>query len=90
MKTTRKSERGIVHIIFIVVGLIVLGVVGYLGWKAFMTKTASNPSTTSNVVVDNTCINTYHDANLCHFASHSTSLDKVAYNATLKMTDNQG
>lgn len=90
MSKTRDNEQGIIHILFIVIAVVILGALGYLGWRAYSTHQASNPPTTSNTAVNNACLTSYHDTNLCNFAAHSTSLDKLAYNATLKITNPQG
>ncbi len=95
MKKIANSERGIAHLLLLLVIIVVVGVVGVVGWTVSK-KSKATPSTgdTANATtksnVNATCIASYHDANLCHFAANSTSLDKISYTANLTLTDPQG
>src|SRR5580704_17820444 len=98
----RWDERGFAHILLVVIGVVVIAGVGVVGWKVASTnKSTTKSSSTSNttakgsssssgtsVAADASCLAQYHDANICHFASNSTSFEKTAYTATLTLVQN--
>ena len=89
------DERGIAHVLLMFLGVVVIAGVAFAGYKVANKKTdnstntstssnsSSSSSTGSSTSVEATCLAAYHDANLCHFASNSSSFDKTAYTATL-------
>jgi outer membrane lipoprotein-sorting protein len=92
-----KDEQGVAHLLLIVLAVIVIAGVGVTAWrvtashKATPTKTSTAATTTSSsTAVSSTanasCLATYHDANLCKFASNSTDFDKTSYTATITGT----
>lgn len=90
LRKTAVDERGVAHVIAIVLVAVILVAGGYALYKIHASKTAktSTPSTTTSAAADSSCVATYHDATLCHFASNSTSLAKLSYKGTI--TENQG
>jgi hypothetical protein len=102
MKSIKRDEQGITHLLVVVLIVLVVAVVGFTGYEVVSkNKSNSNSSssgsssstsgsgTASSSTVAASCLATYHDANLCHFAAYS-DMSKVAYKATLKTTDPQG
>lgn len=86
---TQKREEGIVHLfVIVIVVVIVIGVLGYGAWR-LATNNSNTPHVATNTAVQNTCNATYHDNNLCQFAGH-TDIGKLAYSATLKVTNSDG
>jgi hypothetical protein len=90
MKLTKSlsDERGVAMVVEIILVAVVLAAIGYAAYAYHMAQTKKTPAATkttasTSVTVDASCIATYHDANLCHFASNSTSLNKMAYKATI-------
>jgi prepilin-type N-terminal cleavage/methylation domain-containing protein len=100
MGKLKQDNRGFsaVEMVVVIVVLAVIGAVGYVVYKNHnkSTPTSSSSSTNSGqsngaaTAADTSCLATYHDANLCHFAGNSTNFDKTAYMATLKQTNSQG
>jgi outer membrane lipoprotein-sorting protein len=87
-KKLQNNEQGIAQILIIIIAVVVLGAVGFVGYKVATknkSKTTSSSTATTNAV-SSSCLSTYHDANICHFASFSTSFDKTAYTATITTT----
>ncbi len=96
------DERGIAHVLLMLLGVIVIAGVAFAGYKVANKKTdnstntntssnsSSSSSTGSSTSVEATCLAAYHDANLCHFASSASSFDKTAYTATLSLVQNGG
>lgn len=91
----RWDEQGIAHILLIVLGVVVIAGVAGVGYKVANNKKTTNTNTSgtsshssssgSNVGTETTCLATYHDSNLCHFASNAASFTKTAYTATLTL-----
>lgn len=83
------NERGIAMVLELVLVVLVLAVAGYTVYaihqhNASKTTAKSSTSTTAaSATADSSCLSTYHDANLCHFAANSTTLAKEAYTATI-------
>ncbi|HVA10565.1 MAG TPA: hypothetical protein VNG32_00165, partial [Candidatus Dormibacteraeota bacterium] len=89
-KIIRLNERGVSQILIVILGVVVIGGVGFAGYKVannHKASTANNvpaqSATNSNTAASSSCVAAYHDNNLCKFASNSTSLAKTAYTATL-------
>lgn len=84
------NERGVAFITELILAALVIGIIGYVFYTVGVAKTAkkSNPTATTATTkaVDDSCVATFHDADLCHFAAYSTSLDKQSYKATLNTT----
>ncbi len=92
------DDRGIAMVVELVLVAIVLAAIGYGFYVYHTNMTSKSPaasksptptsstSASSATSADASCVATYHDANLCHFASNSTSLDKMAYKANITET----
>ncbi len=96
-KRLQRDERGVGHLLIIVVAVVVIAGVGLVGWKVASkhkasstgnNSTSSSSTTAASATADSSCLSTYHDANLCKFAANSSSLDKTAYTATITATQN--
>lgn len=99
MKPTKlfADERGIAMVVELVLVVVVLAAVGY-GFYVYHMHQAAKPLATiddsaaagkssgPSVAADASCVATYHDANLCHFAGNSTDFNKTAYKATVTET----
>lgn len=92
-KNMRAQEQGFAPLIlFVVLILIVLAAASFAAWRLISNHQNSNSSnnssssTGSTVATEASCLATFHDGNLCHFAAFSNSLDKTAYTATLNVT----
>jgi outer membrane lipoprotein-sorting protein len=87
-----KNDKGIAHLLLIVLGVIVIAGVGFVGWKVASNhkpSTNSSGSTTSNnTTTDSSCLALYHDSRICNFAAFSTSFNKTSYTAALNVTQN--
>lgn len=97
----RWDERGIAHILLVILGVVVIAGVGFAGWKVVNNKSNTNSNNTTNsgstasstgktstgtsVTADASCLAQFHDANLCHFAGNSSDFNKTAYTATLTL-----
>jgi len=64
------------HLLVVGLAVVVVGVVGFAGWKV-ASKNSPKASTTTtttvateNKAVDTSCVATYYDANLCNAMSH--------------------
>ena len=95
-KKTQHDERGVAQILLVVFAVVVIAAVAFAGWKVADNKkspasssSSNNSSSKSNPTVSSGCVATYHDNTLCKFEASSTSFDKTAYTATLKV-DQQG
>ncbi len=84
------------HVLLIALIVIVLGVIGFAGYTVAhknspkaSTKTTTTNTSSEKSATDTGCVATYHDANLCKFAAHA-NVDKMAYKATLTVTNDQG
>jgi len=93
------DQRGVALVVEVVLVAAVLAVAGFAVYHvhaAKSSKTASNStktatastSSTASAGVDASCLASYHDTNLCHFASNSTNLSKQAYTANITETEN--
>lgn len=95
-KNMRAHEQGFAPLIlFVVLILIVLAAASFAAWRLISNHQNNNSSNNSSNSSSNTnsaatteasCLATFHDGNLCHFAAFSNSLDKTAYTATLNVT----
>jgi hypothetical protein len=92
-KELKKDERGIAHLLYIVVAIVVVVVVAGVGWKVSDSKTKTSPSgsstsssSSSKTASDASCLATYNDATLCKFAANSNAFNKTAYTAKLTAT----
>lgn len=87
-KKIKQNEQGIAHVLFFILVVIVIGGVGLVGWKVMKNHKSSNTNAnnTAASTADSSCLATYHDSNLCHFASASDNFMKTAYTATLTIT----
>ena len=91
-KKLQDDERGVGHLLMIIVAVLVLAAIGVVGWKVASNK-SSNPSSNLSSAdkavskaKQSSCMTAYHDSKLCSFAAFSTSFNKTAYTATLKAT----
>jgi hypothetical protein len=88
----RGQEQGLGHVLLAVVIVVVLGVIGFAGYTVAnrnspkaSTKTTTTTGSSEKAATDTGCVATYHDANLCKFASNA-NLDKLTYKATATVT----
>jgi len=91
----KQNQQGMGHVVMVVTALVVVGVIGFVGWKvAGSTKKASTVTTaattnTEKIAAASGCEAAYHDANLCKFSTHA-AIDKTAYKANLTTTGTDG
>jgi hypothetical protein len=106
IKKMLNNENGLGHILILILVVVVIAGVGFVGYKVANNKStppvstgssqksgsnsSSGQSSTSTLATDASCLASYHDANLCHFASNSANFDKTAYVATITETSPQG
>lgn len=95
-KSLRDNEHGIAQILLMALVILVVAGVGFAAWRVMSNKSspkASTTTTTTNkteaVAATSSCVATYHDSNLCKFASHA-SLAKIAYSAEITDTSTAG
>ena len=88
----RENEKGIAHLLLIVLGVVVIAGVGVVGWRVaanHKTNTSTTGSTaTKSTASDSSCLAIYHDSRICNFAAFSTTFNKTAYTAALTITQN--
>ena len=96
-KKIQQDNKGIGHLLYIILVLVVVAIIGVAGWYVFgknktptnsnssNTGSSSSSSTTSNGA-SSSCLSTYHDANLCHFSEFSNDFAKTAYTAKITET----
>ena len=88
----RESEKGIAHLLLIVLGVVVIAAVGVVGWRvADSHKSNASPAASTSAkstATDSSCLAIYHDSKICNFAAFSTSFNKTAYTAALTITQN--
>jgi len=86
----QKNEKGITHLLLIILGVVVISGVAFVGWKVADSHKSTNPTASSssskNTSTDSSCLATYHDNRICNFAAFSTSFNKTAYTAALTIT----
>jgi hypothetical protein len=92
----RKQQQGMGHLLVVGLAILVVGVVGFAGWKVASKnspKASTNATTTSNKTevqaATTSCVATYHDANLCNAVSHFNT-DKIAHEVTFTATGASG
>jgi uncharacterized protein (UPF0333 family) len=99
MQKIKDDNRGVTHLLYVVLVVAVIVVIAVVGWYVFgknKTKTNSNASsstTSSSQTSSSTsssCLATYHDSNLCHFAEFSNNFTKSAYTATITESGSSG
>ena len=95
-KKLQDDERGVGHLLMIIVAVLVLAAIGVVGWKVASNK-SSNPSSNLSSAdkalskaKQSSCMTAYNDSKLCSFAAFSTAFNKTAYTATLKATQQGG
>jgi outer membrane lipoprotein-sorting protein len=73
----KSDQRGVAHLLFIVLALVVVAAIGFTAWKVSNNKSSnsSSGSTSKTAAVNNTtvadaCDKAINDSNLCKFASH--------------------
>lgn len=94
----RNDQKGVGHVLMVVLLLVVLAVIGLIGYKVAggnkkaSTTTTTTTTTTEAAAADKGCVTTYKDENLCKFAAAGGALDKLAFKATATVTggDNAG
>lgn len=91
----KQDQRGMAHVLMVVLVLVVVGVIGFAGWKVAggnkkaSTVTSTTTKDTEKVAADSGCVAAYHDENLCKFSTNA-DIEKLAYTATLTSTDTDG
>lgn len=98
MKKHIRAQQGFAALIlFVLLIIVALAVGGFAAWRVVSNHrnhnsanngtTSSSSSTGSNSAsTESSCLATYHDSNLCHFAAFSDSIEKTSYTATLSVT----
>jgi hypothetical protein len=98
MISLRKNDQGLGHalvVALVVVVIVAIGVVGFMVAKNHKSTTnnassgSTNATSSTNTAENSSCLSSYHDANLCHFAS-TTPFGKLAYAANIQVTNPQG
>lgn len=93
MKTSLlKDQRGLGHVVVIALTLLVVGVIGFVGYRVTQkdkVNESASISDNSNPILAN-CMKVYKDNVLCQFAVNNADLDKVAYTAEDTSTDSMG
>ncbi len=94
-KHMRAQEQGFAPLIlFVLLIIVVLGVASFAAWRVVSDHRSNNSngngsgtsSSSGSTATETSCLATYHDSNLCHFAAFSNAIDKTAYTATLNVT----
>jgi outer membrane lipoprotein-sorting protein len=96
-KVGKNDQRGIAHLMLIVIIVVVVGGIGLVGWRVMSAQkdkdSGTKSSTASSVVSDSAalaaCLKEVNDKNLCKFAS-GYKLDGVAYHAKFTTTGSDG
>ena len=92
----RSNQQGVAHLLFIVLGVVVVAAIGFAAWKVSSNSksTTSSSSSTSKTAAVNTaaladaCNKAVKDANLCKFASHYNP--NASYKAVDTSTTTEG
>lgn len=94
-KKLRADQRGVAHLLYVVLVLVVVAGIGFAAWRISdkhkaTTVGSAAVSTTANTAASkaavSSCLSTYHDSRLCNFAANSTSFEKTAYTASVTST----
>lgn len=90
-KSVYKDERGLGHAVVIILVVVVLSVIGAVGWKVMQNnKTSPALSTPAAKATNTACLKVYHDKLLCNVEAASSNFDKLAYTAVDTSVDAQG
>ncbi len=96
MKKISKDERGIAHIVMIVLVVLVLAGIGFAAWRVMGSKKSTNSASNTPAAVvaankeaEDACNKLYDDKDLCKFASYA-NLTTESYRATFTNTDKDG
>jgi outer membrane lipoprotein-sorting protein len=100
-KVGKKDQRGIAHLMLIVIVLVVGGAIGLAAWRVSSAQKDKDGTSNSSVSTGNTakedkelaktCLAAIKDKNLCKFASLSSfDLNSVSYQAVMANTDKDG
>ncbi|HEV2403512.1 MAG TPA: hypothetical protein VGS08_04900 [Candidatus Saccharimonadales bacterium] len=80
--------QGIASITLAMMSLLILAVVGFIGWQiAHHAVLLQKGSATSQ---HSSCLGTYHDKNLCHYAEHNFSIVDNSFTSNIHVTSPQG
>lgn len=96
MKTNRLNERGVAHLLLLVLVVAAIGVIGFAGYKvSSKNKTSTKSSaqtvqTEPTVAADSTCVKQLGDKDLCKFANSFKDLDKTSFITTIIASGSSG
>jgi len=88
----KSDQRGIAHLLFIVLGLVVVAAIGVAAWKvrsnnknnSSSTGTSAKTTVANNSAVESACNKSINDSVFCKFASHFSLA--TAYTTTITST----
>ena len=94
----KQNENGFAHLLIVGVIVIIVAIIGIVGWQLTqhrasgnkVASTTGNSKAMSNTSSTSSCMTTYHDSNLCNFASTSANFTKTAYTASIALTQQDG
>jgi hypothetical protein len=93
-KSLYKDERGLGHVVIIILVVAVIAAIGLIGWRVSQKdKTTASVSPVAKAQVnaaDAACLKVYNDKALCKAEAASVNFDKLAYTAVDTSTDAQG
>ncbi len=91
MKKLNKDERGIGHLALVLLIVIVVGVLGFVGWRVISQDKAKNETVKSATGdADRDCLEVYNDKVLCGFATNNANFRKLSYTAVNNSADSMG
>jgi outer membrane lipoprotein-sorting protein len=95
MKKTNYNQKGIAHLLILVLMVAVVAGIGFAGYKVSTrqkttTKTNAQPVKSAAVTADQTCLKQLSDADLCKFATNYNALDHTAYSMVMTSSDGTG
>jgi hypothetical protein len=84
-KSLRTEERGLSHVLLVLLLVLVLAGVGFAGWRVLhkdkVNQSAAQGSSGSS------CMDAYHDQTLCNFETAYADFSKLAFTAVDNSTD---
>jgi outer membrane lipoprotein-sorting protein len=97
----KKDQRGIAHLMLVVMVVLVAGAIGFVGWRVMSSQKDKDSNAKSSVSsasavkenkqIESSCLTAIKDKDLCKFASRSSfDLNSFAYQADMSSTDKDG